>query len=278
MYRIRPLALEKSKMNSIDFKPQKNVRVLNLPFPKGRVIAVGDVHGCFEELQELLVKLDPGKDDLVVFLGDLVDRGDSSEDVVQLVKKMSNTLNTHCVLGNHDEKCVRYHYHVLKNREDSKYKNPMRCPGAYNELSESSIEFLAKAPHAIFMNNKDTEEPYSLCFVHAGLSPALFNQPASAFIRNRHFTRNVKNNKIVPVKSVEIDDVWFVPEGSHPWHHFFNGQFTVVYGHSVYYSPEIINNTIGIDGGCCFGGGCLRAWVKEPGKSSYFVEVPSKMK
>ena len=263
-------------MNSIDFKPQKNVRVLNLPFPKGRVISIGDVHGCLEELEQLLVKLEITMEDCVVLLGDLVDRGPDSEGVVQLVKTMSQVGDVHCVLGNHDEKCVRYHYHVLKNKEDSKYKNPMRCPGAYNELSEPSIEFLAKAPHAIFMDNKDTKEPYSLCFVHAGLSPALFNQPASAFIRNRHFTRNVKNNKIVPVKSVEINDVWFVPEGSHPWHHFFNGQFTVVYGHSVYYSPEIINNTIGIDGGCCFGGGCLRAWVKPPVGSSCFVEVASR--
>jgi len=267
--------------NSIDFKPQKNVNVLTLPFPRGRVIAIGDVHGCIVELEELLVKLDPGKDDLVVFLGDLVDRGDDSEAVVQRVKYIAALGMTHCVLGNHDEKCIRYHYHQLKTKEDPKYKAPMRCPGVYNELSESSLEFLNSMPHAIFIDNKDTdkdiEDPYPIICVHAGLAPSLFNQPMNAFIRNRYFTRNVKDNKLTPVKGVEIDDVWFVPEGSYPWHHFWDGRWTVVYGHSVNYAPLVENNTISCDGGCCFGG-VLRAWVKEPGKSSYFVDIPSKQR
>jgi diadenosine tetraphosphatase ApaH/serine/threonine PP2A family protein phosphatase len=260
--------------SSIDFKPQKNVNVLTLPFPRGRVIAIGDVHGCIVELEELLVKLDPGKDDLVVFLGDLVDRGDDSEAVVQRVKYITALGMTHCVLGNHDEKCIRYHYHQLKAKEDPKYKVPMRCPGVYNELSESSLEFLNSLPHAVFIPKEGTEEPYSICFVHAGLAPSLFNQPASAFIRNRYFTRNVKDNKLTPVKSVEIDNIWYVPEGSYPWHHYFKGDWTVLFGHSVNWSPIVENNCIGIDGGCVFGG-CLRAWVKPPGGSSYFVEVAS---
>ena len=256
---------------------KKTVKVLNLVFPKGRVITIGDVHGCFDELNELITKLEPTQDDLIVFLGDLVERGPASEDVVQLVKKMSNTLNTHCVLGNHCEKQIRYRYHVLKNKEDPKYKVPMRCPPAYNELSESSLEFLQGLPHAVFIDNKGTEETFPIVCVHAGLAPSLFNQEANAFIRNRYFTRNVKDNKITPVKSIEIEDIWYVPEGSYPWYHYFDARWTVCYGHSVYWHPEVVNNTVSCDGGCCFGG-CLRAWVKEPGKSSYFVEIPSKMK
>jgi Predicted phosphohydrolases len=263
--------------NSIDFKPQKNVNVLTLPFPKGRVIAVGDIHGCMTELEELLNKLRITPEDTAIFLGDLVDRGDGSEDVVQTVKELHKNLNVFSVLGNHDSKCTRYHYHQLRAKEEPKYKVPMRCPGVYNELSESSLEFLNSLPHAVFIDNKGTEEPYPIVCVHAGLAPSLFNQPASAFIRNRYFTRNVKDNKLTPVKSVEIDSVWFVPEGSYPWHFYFDGKWTVLYGHSVSYQPLVVNNTIGIDGGCCFGG-CLRAWVKEPGKSSYFVDIPSKQR
>jgi hypothetical protein len=264
--------------SSLQFKPRKDLDVYNLSYPKGKVIAIGDVHGCKEELNELIGKLDlyPGDtEDLVVFLGDLVDRGPYSEEVVQTVRTLSDSSNTYCVVSNHDEKVARYHYHHLKGLEDPNYKTPMRPPKSYPELSESSLAFLNRCPHAVFVSNEGTAEPYPLCFVHAGLSPALFKQPPAAFVRNRYFTKNVKENKLTPVKSVEIDDIWYVPEGSHPWYHYWDGRWTVLFGHSVYWSPLIENNCIGIDGGCCFGG-VLRAWVKEPGKSSYFVDVPSK--
>jgi diadenosine tetraphosphatase ApaH/serine/threonine PP2A family protein phosphatase len=254
-----------------DFKAAKDVKVLRLDTPKGRVIAIGDVHGCISELKELLEKVGPTKDDLLVFVGDLIDRGPDSEGVVQLVKSFSEACPTYNALGNHDEKVVRYHYHQMMQKENPAYKVPMRCPGSYNELSNSSLEFLNQMPHAVFI---DGTPP--LCFVHAGLSPALFKQPPNAFIRNRYFTKNVHTNQLTPVKSIEIDDVWFVPEGSYPWHYYWDGRWTVVYGHSVNEIPLMINNTIGIDGGCCFGG-CLRAWVKV-GENSYFVDVPAKVK
>src|ERR1035437_6564820 len=158
------------------FKPKKNVEVLRLPFPKGRAISVGDAHGCLAELEELIGKLAITQDDTVVFLGDLVDRGPNSEGVVQLVKSLSESFSVYCVASNHDEKAIRYHYHQLKAKEDPKYKVPMRCPSSYLELSESSLEFLAKMPHAVFMDNEGAEEKFPLCFVHAGLSPAKFHQ------------------------------------------------------------------------------------------------------
>ena len=260
--------------NSSTFKPSKDLKILKLPFPTGRVIAIGDVHGCIKELRELLVKVQFESGDTLIFLGDLVDRGPGSEDVVQQIIGMAKYLNVYSVLGNHDEKPIRYHYHQLKAKEEPGYKVPMRCPGAYNELSESSLEYLASCPHAIIMPNEGTAEPYTLCFVHAGIGPGTFHQPPNAFVRNRYFTRNVKDNKLIPVKSIEIEGIWYVPEGSHPWHYYWDGRWTILYGHSVNWSPEIVNNTIGIDGGCCFGG-CLRAWVKD-GNRQFFLDVPAK--
>lgn len=253
----------------------RTVDVISRPYPKGKIVAIGDAHGCIAELNELIGRLQLAPEDLVVFLGDLVDRGPDSEGVVQRVMQLKAICNIYCVVGNHDEKCVRYHKHFLKRKGDPEYKIPMRCPSSYLELSTSSLEFLTPLPHAVFIDNKGTQEPYPLCFVHAGLSPALFSQEPSAFIRNRYFTKNVKDNRITPVKSIEINDVWYVPEGSYPWHHYYSGKWTVLYGHSVSWYPEVNNNTIACDGGCCFGG-CLRAWVKEHDKDSYFVEVASK--
>jgi diadenosine tetraphosphatase ApaH/serine/threonine PP2A family protein phosphatase len=259
------------------FTPPKDITVLNLPFPKGRLIAIGDVHGCLEELNSLLAQLQITGSDTVVFLGDLVDRGPDPEGVVQKILHLANYYSFYNVLGNHDEKILRYHYHSLKKHVDPNYKIPMRVNSTYSQMSQTGLEFLAKCPHAIFFDNKGTEELYPVVCVHAGLAPSLFKQDPKAFIRNRYFTKNVKDNKLTPVKSIEINGVWHVPENSYPWSHFWDGRYTVVYGHAVYPQPEIVNNTIGCDGGCCFGG-VLRAWVKPSGLNSFFVEIKSNLR
>jgi serine/threonine protein phosphatase 1 len=64
-----------------------------------RRIVIGDVHGHFDTLMQLLGAIAPGQDDQVYFLGDLIDRGPKSAEVVQFV--IDN--NYPCVLGNHEE-------------------------------------------------------------------------------------------------------------------------------------------------------------------------------
>jgi diadenosine tetraphosphatase ApaH/serine/threonine PP2A family protein phosphatase len=234
--------------------------------PKFRVIAIGDVHGCLEELKELWDNLQVTPYDLVVFLGDLVDRGPDSEGVVQFAIERKAGM----VIGNHDEKCLRYHWHVLNKQADPAYKIPMKEPPSYSGLSESSLLFMASANYAITISvpgQKDT------IFVHAGVTPALFKQDPKAFIRNRYLTKN-QEGRLVPTKSVNVSGTWYVPEGAVPWHYCWDGSRRIVYGHIVNRKPEVLNNTIGIDGGCCFGGR-LRAWV-ETRDESFFVEVPAK--
>lgn len=66
--------------------------------PNQGVYVIGDVHGCYQTLKELLSKLNPSIP--VVFVGDLIDRGPLSRKVIKLVKK---TENYYCVKGNHEE-------------------------------------------------------------------------------------------------------------------------------------------------------------------------------
>lgn len=64
-----------------------------------RRIFIGDVHGHYDGLMVLLETIAPGKDDRVYFLGDLIDRGPMSADVVQFVRQSSYS----CLLGNHEQ-------------------------------------------------------------------------------------------------------------------------------------------------------------------------------
>lgn len=70
----------------------------------GRTIIIGDVHGCFGELLELLDKVDLRPDDLLVSVGDLVDRGPAPGEVIRLFRERPNSV---VVMGNHERKHVR---------------------------------------------------------------------------------------------------------------------------------------------------------------------------
>ena len=66
----------------------------------GKIYAIGDVHGCSRELEDLLNLLDLGQHDMVVFVGDLVNRGPDSLGTLRRVYELRD--NVHTVLGNHD--------------------------------------------------------------------------------------------------------------------------------------------------------------------------------
>lgn len=87
-----------------------------------RAIVIGDVHGCIDELDELLRTLQykPGED-LVYFTGDLIDRGPSPVGVVRRARE----IGAFSVMGNHEEKLVCWFKHE-KVRKESGKKNPMQ--------------------------------------------------------------------------------------------------------------------------------------------------------
>ncbi len=66
-----------------------------------RKIIIGDIHGCFYELQCLLDKIGPNKDDEIISVGDFVDRGPSSLEVVKFFRQNQNTV---AIKGNHERK------------------------------------------------------------------------------------------------------------------------------------------------------------------------------
>lgn len=72
--------------------------------PSGRLLCIGDIHGCARELEILLDAVAPGPSDRLVFLGDYIDRGPDSAAVVERIVALREQLPaTICLRGNHEE-------------------------------------------------------------------------------------------------------------------------------------------------------------------------------
>lgn len=74
----------------------------HLNYKYKRILAIGDIHGCFYHLKDLLVAVQPTKDDLVVTLGDYIDRGYYSKEVLDTLVSLHRDFNAVSLRGNHD--------------------------------------------------------------------------------------------------------------------------------------------------------------------------------
>lgn len=212
-----------------------------------RRVFIGDVHGCREELEDLLQKVAPSGEDQIVFLGDLIDRGPDSPGVVRLARSLPGAIS---VLGNHEEKALRWLRHDARAAAEPRYKNPMvSVDGAriaeWRSLSGIDIAFLAECP--------PTAQLGDFMAVHGGFLPHIpvERQRIGSLVRLR-WVDAATGNSLPGVAR---------PEGARPWAEVFNGPFHVVCGHAVHSlsEPRIDRMPSGyeiwsIDTGCVFGG------------------------
>lgn len=123
-----------------------------------RKIVIGDVHGCAKELDALLERIAPSKEDELLFLGDYTDRGPNSYQVWKLLESLKESLVENCILlkGNHEEfvlQAVKYHndrplWYMNGGRatETSFYQeSPISCLSekellAYTEFLEANLQ------------------------------------------------------------------------------------------------------------------------------------------
>lgn len=79
--------------------------------PENPFYVIGDIHGRYDLLQAILTKID--KENLggqIVFVGDYVDRGEQSKEVLELLFSYINKANSkvHCLMGNHEEMMLSF--------------------------------------------------------------------------------------------------------------------------------------------------------------------------
>ncbi len=71
--------------------------------PAGRLIAIGDVHGCIHGLETVLEAIAPQPNDELVFLGDLIDQGANSREVLDRLLHLQHECRVVLIEGNHEE-------------------------------------------------------------------------------------------------------------------------------------------------------------------------------
>ena len=212
---------------------------------------IGDVHGCFDELVLLLNKLgytiefdrkleryqiSHDRGHIAVFVGDLVDRGPDSPEVLRLVMDLVEQGKGYCVSGNHDDKLYRK---LLGRNVQVRHglELTMEQLGKYsNEFVDKVREFLGSLPHHILLDNN------RLVIAHAGLAAHMHGKHGKS-IRDLCLygpTTGALDEKGLPVR---LD-----------WAADYSGKAVVVYGHTPVQEPVWKNNTINIDTGCVFGG------------------------
>ena len=122
--------------------------------------AIGDIQGCYRELQQLLERIDfqPGRDRLW-FAGDLVNRGPASLEVLRFIKNLGEDAVT--VLGNHDLHLLAVWQNKHRHLKSNDTLRPILAADDRDEL----LHWLRGRP----LMHDDAELGYSL--VHAGLPP-----------------------------------------------------------------------------------------------------------
>lgn len=194
----------------------------------GRLIAIGDIHGCYVEFAELLARLAPTKDDRIVLLGDLINRGPDSNKVIDLARECRAT----ALLGNHELRLLKY-----RRTGDKKY------------LKEGDLETFSRLRPGDWTTFETMpltfEEPeLNTVFVHGGFIPGTPWQKQSAEIVTRV---QVIDREGRPAKRADEPD-------APVWADLWSGPPFVVYGHTPREDVYKLKWSVGIDTGCVLGG------------------------
>ena len=142
-----------------------------LPFNESdysRIFAIGDIHGESKTLKDLLALIEPSKNDLLVFLGDYINRGSDSKGVIDTLLALKTTTNCRFIMGNHDEMLLA----ALSGGNDNIkfFKKFGQSTIDSYKLNFESRNF--PRDHALFFADlEDYVESDKHIFVHASVEP-----------------------------------------------------------------------------------------------------------
>lgn len=182
-----------------------------------RVIAIGDIHGSAAALDALLTTIAPAADELIITLGDYVDRGIDSAGVIERLIRLSSVCQLIPLRGNHEEM-------MMDARRGPEYLDFWKKLGGDATLISYAPEEYAPGPdrvpahHWHFLEHtcRDLHETESHVFAHGGLDPNLpLDQQPPSFLRWQTFppSRPHPSGKTLvcghtPQRSGDLDEAW----------------------------------------------------------------------
>ena len=193
-----------------------------------RIFAIGDIHGCYDRLKKLMAKIPIDfSHDTLVFIGDYIDRGPHSVEVVDyLIRLQSRIPQVVFIKGNHEDMLDKFisgadRYTYLLNGGQQTLDSYLTKPA-------QSDSFPIPPDHmAFFKSLRLFYETDKFIFVHAGLRPR------------------------VPLESQKTEDLLWIRDKFITTRYDFGKR--VIFGHTPLKKPLVEPNKIGIDTGAVYG-------------------------
>jgi len=162
--------------------------------PKSRNrFAIGDIHGCLNTFKKLLNTINYCNKDQLFLIGDYIDRGPESKNVLDFIIELNKNANVYPLIGNHEKTLLDLNnqefrfleFHLKKNQELNLLKG--------DKINIKYIKFIEKLPYYYELDN--------FFIVHAGInfnSNNPYEDYASMLeIRNMPYNLKLAKNKII---------------------------------------------------------------------------------
>lgn len=249
-----------------------------------RTLIIGDVHGCAEELQEVLRSAQLSAVDKVVFAGDLLDKGPDPIGVVRIARDLADHVKKVVLVEGNHERQHREWRSEMKLGHLKRAAGMTRAEEAYEvvwRLCEADVRFLDSAVlyHQVKSQN--------VIIVHAGVPPKMKKLPPTSL-------RTVK--QLSPAKRKQalwMEDIRYVTRAGDPvpkgkerkrdvyWAEMYDGRFGVAYfGHQPFRfeeRPVSFRHAVALDLGCATGNR-LAAALLVPGMFPEYIVAPASYK
>lgn len=275
-----PVFEDVSSMRTLDPALLPSYERSRFRFRKRRLVFIGDVHGCYDELEELIENIGLTATDHVIFIGDMIAKGPKSGEVVDLARR----LGASCVRGNHEDRTLLVRSDlkargILDSETLNQYDLP-QYPGdreLARLLTDDQAAWLNDCP--VILDIGQIKNMGEVIAVHGGLIPGLpfWRQELTSVMSMRSLDLGTH----VPISNAQ----------NHiPWYRIFNqynmvltkGKLlpeppyseltTVIYGGQSF---DIRQFTKGLNSKCVHGGE-LSALIIEDGGHSRVEHVKCK--
>ena len=206
-----------------------------------RTLIVGDVHGCLDELRDLLDRVAWSEGDRLLCVGDVISRGPDSCGVLQQLRRLAGQ----SVVGNHEERLI-----AVRQARRSGERGPRLGPRQaqlFTELQPEDWKQLESFPLML------TLESHDLVIVHAGVVPTLPLSAQDPWV-------------LTHVRTIQPDGSPSSGRGATLWGELYEGASHIVFGHNAVDGLQLHAAATGLDTGCVYGGS-LTALVLQAGQT-----------